>query len=104
MLDIKGRWLARLDTNREKTRMTDKKPDDAATIEALQAEIAMLKTALDEALGHDGTPFNLENAEAVKERVQEGLGDIQKQIDAHPVPSALLAFGLGFLLGRLLLK
>lgn len=86
--------------------MTDKKPDPKPTIEELQAEIEALKETLREALEETGgeTSFGIEDAEAIGERLQEGLGDIQKQIDAHPVPSALLAFGLGFLIGRLLAR
>lgn len=88
--------------NRKVTPMTDKKPDPKPTVEELQAEVEALKKALEEA--RDETPFGIEDAEAIGERLQEGLGDIQKQIDAHPVPSALLAFGLGFLIGRLLAR
>ena len=83
--------------------MSDKKQEEKPTIEALQAEIEALRKALEEARG-DEAPFGMESAEAVGERLQEGLDDIQKQIDAHPVPSALLAFGLGFLIGRLLAR
>ena len=82
--------------------MSDKKQDEKPTIEALQAEVEALKKALEEA--HGEASFGLEGAEAVGERLQEGLDDIHKQIDAHPVPSALLAFGLGFLIGRLLAR
>lgn len=82
--------------------MSDKKPDEKATIEALQAEIEALKKTLEEARGE--ASFGIEDAEAIGERLQEGLGDIHKQIDAHPIPSALLAFGLGFLIGRLLAR
>lgn len=88
--------------NRKATPMTDKKPDPKPTVEELQAEVEALKKALEEARGE--TPFGIDDAEAIGERLQEGLGDIQKQIDAHPVPSALLAFGLGFLIGRLLAR
>ncbi|MEX0839929.1 MAG: hypothetical protein WD034_10370 [Parvibaculum sp.] len=82
--------------------MTGKKDEEAPDIAALRAEIEALERALAEARGE--TSFGMEDAEAIGERLQEGLGDIQKQIDAHPIPSALLAFGLGFLIGRLLAR
>jgi len=86
--------------------MAEKKSDGGATIEELQAQIEALQKALEEARA--ATPEEAESiladAEAVRERVQEGLQGIQGQIDAHPVPSALLAFGLGFLIGRLLTR
>ncbi len=90
--------------------MAEKKTQDDPTIEDLKAEVEALRKALDdakadalEALAGDVTD-GLANAEAVRERVQEGLEDVQKQVEAHPVPSALLAFGLGFLIGRLLTR
>ena len=90
--------------------MAEKKTQDDPTIEDLKAEVEALRKALDdakadalEALAGDVTD-GLANAEAVRERVQEGLEDVQKQVEAHPVPSALLAFGLGLLIGRLLTR
>lgn len=86
--------------------MADKKSDAGPTIEELQAQIEALQAALEEAraeAGEAGEDLSA-NAEAVAERMQEGLQDIQKQIDAHPVPSALLAFGIGFLIGRLIAR
>ena len=86
--------------------MAEKKSQDGVTIEELQAQIAALQKALEDA--RDAAPEEAESiladAEAVRERVQEGLQDIQTQIGAHPVPSALIAFGLGFLIGRLLTR
>lgn len=78
----------------------------AAEIAELQAEVERLTRALEEAKaliaedvgGHDHTAR--ETAEEIGERVQEGLSDLQKQIGENPVPSALIAFGIGFLLGR----
>ncbi|MDP1628640.1 hypothetical protein [Parvibaculum sp.] len=90
--------------------MAEKKSQDAS-VEELQAQIEALKLALEEAqaaaaaAGAAGTlEEGLASAEMIRERMQEGLDDVQKQIDAHPVPSALLAFGLGFLIGRLLTR
>lgn len=90
--------------------MAEKKSQEAASIEELQAQIETLKLALEEAraaaeaAASEGIEETLANAEAIRERMQEGLQDVQKQIDAHPIPSALLAFGLGFLIGRLLTR
>jgi len=86
--------------------MTEKKSGEGATVEELQAQIEALRKALEEAraAAPEEAESILADAEAVRERVQEGLQDIQGQIDAHPVPSALLAFGLGFLIGRLLTR
>lgn len=86
--------------------MADKKSDAGPTIEELQAQIEALQAALEEARAEAGEAGEdlAANAEAVAERMQEGLQDIQKQIDAHPVPSALLAFGIGFLIGRLIAR
>lgn len=86
--------------------MAEKKTQDSSSIEELQAQIEALQQALEEARAAlpeeaDGI---LADAEAIRERVQEGLQDVQQQIDAHPVPSALVAFGLGFLIGRLLTR
>ncbi|MFN3626263.1 hypothetical protein [Parvibaculum sp.] len=86
--------------------MADKKSDTGPTIEELQAQIEALQKALDEARAA-ASPASEDfaaNAEAVAERMQEGLQDLQKQIDAHPVPSALFAFGIGFLIGRLIAR
>ncbi|MDZ4379892.1 MAG: hypothetical protein U0942_00955 [Parvibaculum sp.] len=85
--------------------MAERKSGEGATVEELQAQIEALQQALDEArAAAPDAESILADAEAVRERVQEGLQDVQKQIDAHPVPSALLAFGLGFLIGRLLTR
>ncbi len=78
----------------------------AAEIAELQAEVERLTKALEEAKAliaedvgeHEHTAR--ETAEEIGERVQEGLSDLQKQIGENPVPSALIAFGIGFLLGR----
>ncbi|MAM94892.1 hypothetical protein [Parvibaculum sp.] len=86
--------------------MADKKSQGAASVEELQAQVEALQAALDKAQAAmpEEAEGVLADAEAVRERVQEGLQDIQTQIDTHPVPSALLAFGLGFLIGRLLTR
>ncbi|MEQ8268789.1 MAG: hypothetical protein RH982_16465 [Parvibaculum sp.] len=90
--------------------MAEKKSQETASIEELQAQIETLKLALEEAraaaeaVASEGIEGTLANAEAIRERMQEGLQDVQKQIDSHPVPSALLAFGLGFLIGRILTR
>lgn len=78
----------------------------AAEIADLQAEVERLTKALEEArtaIAEDAgaeARSAREAAEEIGERVQEGLADLQKQIGENPVPSALIAFGIGFLLGR----
>ncbi|MCF8469519.1 MAG: hypothetical protein K9G30_01905 [Parvibaculum sp.] len=90
--------------------MAEKKVQDDPTIEELKAEVESLRKTLEDAkavapeIFSEDVAEGLLNAEAVRERVQEGLEDVQKQVEAHPVPSALLAFGLGFLIGRLLTR
>ncbi|HUD51689.1 hypothetical protein [Parvibaculum sp.] len=77
-----------------------------AEIAELQAEVERLTKALEEArtaIAEDtGAEVHgaREAAEEIGERFQEGLSDLQKQIGENPVPSALIAFGIGFLLGR----
>ncbi|MFZ2468318.1 MAG: hypothetical protein WAW54_07980 [Parvibaculum sedimenti] len=77
-----------------------------AEIAELQAEVERLTKALEDAkalLGEqpDEQPHTArETAEEIGERVQEGLSDLHKQIGENPVPSALIALGIGFLLGR----
>ena len=71
-------------------------------LEELRAEIAALKKALEEERARKAPPFSREDVEELGERLQDGMTDLEKQIDANPVPSALLAFGIGFLLGRVL--
>ena len=70
-------------------------------IKQLEAEIERLKQALDEALAHKEHPL-LDEANELRERAQEQMDELQERIEAHPVQSALIALGLGFLLGRLL--
>ncbi|MDO8288372.1 MAG: hypothetical protein Q7T44_04060 [Parvibaculum sp.] len=41
-------------------------------------------------------------AEDLSERAQEGLQELESLIKAHPLQSTLIAFGLGFMLSRLL--
>jgi ElaB/YqjD/DUF883 family membrane-anchored ribosome-binding protein len=74
---------------------------EADTIEALRAEVERLTSALEAERARHGSAFSRETAEELGERMQEGFGELQKQIDANPVPSALIAFGIGFLIGRL---
>lgn len=88
--------------------MAEESQKTAQELAALKAEVDRLTRALDEANARAGaqdapgdtekSPF--ETAEEIGERVQEGLGDLQKRIDENPVPSALIAFAIGFLLGR----
>ena len=87
--------------------MTEKSAKTAEELEELKAEVERLTKALEDAKAliaeqakaeEPHTAF--ETAEEIGERVQEGLSDLQKQIGENPVPSALIAFAIGFLLGR----
>ena len=71
-------------------------------LEKLHAEIAALKKALEEERGRKSPRFSKENVEELGARFQDSVTDLEKQIDANPVPSALIAFGIGFLIGRVL--
>lgn len=97
--------------------MTDKatKSADAKVTEDLddlRAEVDRLTKALDEArktFAEDADAHaeslreSAENvAEDLSERAQEGWSELQKQISDNPVQSALIAFGIGFVLSRLL--
>lgn len=73
-----------------------------AELEALHAEIASLKEALEEERARKDPPFSKEDVDELGDKLQDGLSDLEKQIDSNPVPSALIAFGIGFLIGRVL--
>jgi ElaB/YqjD/DUF883 family membrane-anchored ribosome-binding protein len=86
--------------------MAEKSTKVADELDELRAEVERLTAALDEAKGliregiEDGATTAREKAEEIGERVQDGLSDLQKQIDAHPLPSAIIAFAIGLLIGR----
>jgi ElaB/YqjD/DUF883 family membrane-anchored ribosome-binding protein len=97
--------------------MTDKaaKAADAKVTEdldELRAEVDRLTKALAEARGTfaedadahaESLRESAENvAEDLSERAQEGWSELQKQISDNPVQSAIIAFGIGFVLSRLL--
>ncbi len=89
--------------------MAEKKSQDTS-IDDLQAQIESLKAALEEAHAaaaaatSEGLEQGLENLEMIRDRMQESLQDVQRRIDENPIPSVLVAFGVGFLLGRLLAR
>lgn len=89
--------------------MAEKKPQDS-TVEELQAQVEALKLALEEAqaaaaaAATEGLEQGLENLELLRDRMQESFHDVQKRIDDHPIQSALVAFGVGFLIGRLIAR
>ncbi|MGA7328994.1 MAG: hypothetical protein WBX25_32035 [Rhodomicrobium sp.] len=41
-------------------------------------------------------------ARQAKQMVRENVGDVEEQIRGHPLPAALIAAGIGFLIGVLL--
>lgn len=74
----------------------------SSDLEELRAEISRLEKTLEEERARKAPPFSREDVEELGEKLQDGVTDLEKQIDANPVPSALIAFGLGFLIGRVL--
>lgn len=90
--------------------MTGMNEKSDRTAEELQAEVDELTKALEDAkaaLAEKTTAPGeearsaFETAEEIGERMQEGLADLQQRIDRNPVPSALIALAIGFLLGRI---
>lgn len=93
--------------------MTEKKskPDDTE-LDKLRAEVERLTQELAKATeaqqAHSDDPVEHlrekaeEYAEGLSEKAQEGWDELQEQISKNPVQSALVAFGLGFVLSRLL--
>jgi ElaB/YqjD/DUF883 family membrane-anchored ribosome-binding protein len=81
-------------------------------LEALRAEIERLTGALADAKAMiaeeaaEGAETFRETAEDfaedMSERAQEGWKELQKQISENPVPSALIALAIGFVLARVL--
>lgn len=97
--------------------MTDKDTKTAnakigAELEDLRAEVERLTNALANAKNNfaeeigaqtEGLREGAEHvAEGVNERAQESWRELQKQVSDRPVQSALVAFGIGFVLSRLL--
>ena len=93
---------------------TNPKPHDAdkaeldklrAQVERLTEELAKAKEA-EQARADDPVEQLREKAEeyaeGLSEKAQEGWDELQEQISKNPVQSALVAFGLGFILSRLL--
>lgn len=84
--------------------MAEKRTDSSPTIEELQAQIETLKHALEEAktLAGEAAAHLADEAEALHERLHDNLEEVRERIRNHPVPSALLALGVGILIGRIL--
>jgi ElaB/YqjD/DUF883 family membrane-anchored ribosome-binding protein len=98
------------------TEKTEKAASDkvAQELDALRSEIERLNQALADAKAviAEGVVEGAENlreaagdfAEDMGDRAQEGWKELQKHIAENPVPSALIALGLGFVLARLLTR
>jgi ElaB/YqjD/DUF883 family membrane-anchored ribosome-binding protein len=88
--------------------MAEKSTKTADELDELRAEVERLTAALEEAKAFiedstaEGAGTAREKAEEIGERVQDGLVDLQKQIDAHPLSSAIIAFAIGLLIGRVI--
>ena len=93
---------------------TNPKPHDAdkAELDKLRTEVKQLTEELakakeaEQARADDPVEQLREKAEeyaeGLSEKAQEGWDELQEQISKNPVQSALVAFGLGFVLSRLL--
>lgn len=86
-------------------RINEELDDLRSEVERLTKALADAKDAFveDIGLGAESLRESAENtAEDVSERAQEGWRELQKQIADRPLQSALVAFGIGFVLSRLL--
>ena len=83
----------------------DLRQDVAALRKALREEAAKRK-ASPRAKLEEAAAENVERlrtaADEAGTKAQESLDQLEKQIEANPVPSVLVALFLGFVLGRLL--
>jgi len=83
----------------------DLRQDVAALRKALREEVDRRKTSTRAKL-EDAAAENVERlrhaAEDAGGKAQESLDQLEKQIEANPVPSVLAALFVGFVLGRLL--
>lgn len=77
-------------------------------IDELRAEVARLTQALEDAktlIGEgveEGAQGIRDTAEDISEGIQERWSELEARIADNPLPSALIAFGFGFLIARLL--
>ncbi|HEY4344531.1 MAG TPA: hypothetical protein VGN05_09320 [Parvibaculum sp.] len=78
-----------------------------AEIERLNKALADAKTMIAEEIGEGAETLRetaSEFAEDMSDRAQEGWKELQKQIAENPVPSALIALAVGFVLARILTR
>ena len=80
-----------------------KSSKESDAIDKMEAEIERVKQALDEALGK-GESLLGDEVDELRERFEETTDEIESHIAAHPIRSALIALGIGLLLGRLLAR
>lgn len=87
--------------------MTTEKAADALRddVDKLKADIAALSETLGKyanATGQDAMRGVRHAREAAQARAQETVHTVEQQITAHPLPSLLVAFGVGLLIGKLM--
>ncbi|MDE1173236.1 MAG: hypothetical protein PW790_06120 [Parvibaculaceae bacterium] len=82
---------------------TDLEDEGLAEIEALKAEIENLKSALEDKIATVKDSLS-GDAETVREKVEDEWDDLKTRIADNPVPSALVALGIGFIIGRFIAK
>lgn len=83
-------------------------------LDELRAEIERLTKALNDAKAMlkdearervaEGLETLEDSAEALKEKMQDGLQDLQKHITDNPIPASIAAFAIGVVLGRLIAR
>lgn len=89
------------------TTTTTEKAADALRddVEKLKSDIAALSATLGRyanATGQDAMRGLRHARDAAQERAQEAVHTVEQQIAQRPLPSILVAFGIGFLIGKLM--
>ncbi len=85
----------------KKTGLEDQGLDE---IEALKAEIENLKSALEDKISAVKDAFDSDAVDTIRDKVEDEWDDLKGRIGDNPIPSALIALGIGFVIGRFIAK